>query len=216
VGRGDLLRPVPPVRVRLGELTYDDVADRYTALYSTPRDQSESRLIAAKARAHAGNGLIIDVGCGDGIMLRWLGRCHYLGVDPSPRMIEVAQKRWPEHNFLLGTIEDVPDKSADFVLGAFAPLIHIEDVPAFAAQIERVLWPGRRFLVMGATRGVVTATGQPRLTQTPTYLQSAFREAGLTNVRVKGLFWLGRPLLRAWAASRCEWLVVEGEKASRT
>lgn len=197
---------------------YDQAAEGYADVYSTHRDDAESRLIASIVRRNVLNGTVVDVGCGDGLMARFLHGLDYVGIDPSPRMIEVARHRWPQHHFIEGTLEAVNDGTADFVLGAFGPLIHIppSEVVDFAREIRRVLWRRRRFLVMAATRGIVRATGEPRLVHYPLELKSAFEAAGLTNVRVRGLFWLGRPLLAARAAGRAEWLVVEGDKGVRT
>lgn len=204
----------------MDQLTYDDVAEVYSSLYASASDEAESRMIFRRALARCPDGgTLIDIGCGDGIALNWLDGAMearlYLGVDPSERMIDVAALRWPTYRFLRGTLRDVADYEADFVLGAFGPLIHIADAGHFAREIKRVLWPGGRFLVMAATRGYVRATNELRIPHTAGELRHEFRDAGLERIRVRGLRWLGRPMLiRPWA-DRCEWLVVEGAKAPR-
>ena len=218
---------------------YDQASWRYSQVYSTPEDEAESRVIFGIAEKEVGFGTLVDVGCGDGIALNYISGCDYVGVDPSRPMIYHARKLHPGHTFEVGTLESVPDMVADFVLGAFGPLIHIEpyEVLAFAKEVERVLWPGRKFLVMAATRGVVRATGEPRVTHTSKMLTKEFVSAGLLRVRVRGFGRRrgvtpsegGRFPRRLWQLQKAvslragwllpdshEWLVVTGAKASRT
>ena len=69
------------------------------------------------------NGTIIDIGCGTGCALRHAAKQvtsgHLIGVDPVPRMVEIAKAQSTNTpiRFLVGKAEQVPLKSAiaDFV-----------------------------------------------------------------------------------------------------
>lgn len=49
---------------------------------------------------------VLDLGCGIGDLLASLRPTTGVGVDISPRMIEQARQRHPEHTFVVGDIED--------------------------------------------------------------------------------------------------------------
>ena len=98
---------------------------------------------------------ILDIGCGTGAALRHaatLGaRGALVGVDPVPRMVEIAEERRGEAplRLLVGAAEALPvdDSSFDVVL-AFDSYDHWRDPPRGLAEVRRVLRPGGRFVVV--------------------------------------------------------------------
>ncbi|TGK09679.1 class I SAM-dependent methyltransferase [Leptospira selangorensis] len=59
------------------------------------------------------NGKILSVGCGTGADFAKLlkiapDRFSITGIDPSPEMIEQAQKKFPQLKFICGTVEELP------------------------------------------------------------------------------------------------------------
>lgn len=59
---------------------------------------------------------ILDMGCGAGIQSKILCEKGFemTGIDLSPKMIEVAKKRLPKANFVVGDITDMPFKANSF------------------------------------------------------------------------------------------------------
>src|SRR5262249_21783654 len=49
---------------------------------------------------------VLDLGCGNGDLLAGLAPSHGVGVDFSPRMVEIARARHPGLDFRLGDVED--------------------------------------------------------------------------------------------------------------
>jgi SAM-dependent methyltransferase len=49
---------------------------------------------------------VLEVGCGEGQLLRFLRPSHGVGVDLSPEMIRLAEERSPEFEFHVGNAED--------------------------------------------------------------------------------------------------------------
>jgi SAM-dependent methyltransferase len=104
--------------------------------------------------------VVVDLGCGRGSMadqpagpvfhdLRGPGR-QVIGIDPDPvgkqnplldefRLIE-ADGRWP-----------LADASADLVVSDFV-LEHVDDAPAFVAELARILRPGGAFVARTISR----------------------------------------------------------------
>ena len=68
--------------------------------------------------------VLLDLGCGPGFLLDYLAatggvdRVRYRGIDLSSEMVEVARKRWPEHDFSCRDViaEPLPEQSVDVVI----------------------------------------------------------------------------------------------------
>ncbi len=114
---------------------------------------------------------ILDIGCGTGAALRHAAaqgaRGPLVGVDPVPRMIEIAEERRGDSplRLLVGAAEALPveDSSFDVVL-AFDSYDHWKDPPRGLAEVRRVLRPGGRFFVVkdGGVPALRSFTAQVR------------------------------------------------------
>ncbi|MCI2398013.1 class I SAM-dependent methyltransferase [Aliiroseovarius subalbicans] len=97
---------------------------------------------------------VLDVGCGTGSALRAIaGRAGRLtGIDPTPRMIEIAREHGGGITFQVASAEASlqPDASQDVVL-MINVLHHVEDEAAALSEAARVLRPGGR-IVLGGER----------------------------------------------------------------
>jgi ubiquinone/menaquinone biosynthesis C-methylase UbiE len=94
----------------------------------------------------------LDVGSGTGRFTPALAEAFgpACGIEPSVRMREVAQaqSRHPGVRYLAGSAEDmpVPSGSADYAL-LFLSWHHVQDKPAAARELARVVRPGGRLLL---------------------------------------------------------------------
>ena len=115
---------------------------------------------------------VVDVGCGTGnaALLAAERGGRVTGVDPAPRLLEVARERATERaldvTFELGDAAALPleDGAADVVLSVFA-VIFASDPRAAAAEITRVCAPGGRIVLSawipeGAVHDAVHAAGE--------------------------------------------------------
>jgi SAM-dependent methyltransferase len=113
------------------------------------------RIIAASpGRANSGP-YCLDVGCGTGISARLFqaAGCRVLGVDPDPRMAELARQGGTETEVAKFEDWDPADRTFDAVIAAQA--WHWVDPVAGAAKAAAVLRPGeggRRDTAGGAVR----------------------------------------------------------------
>ncbi|WP_459711029.1 class I SAM-dependent DNA methyltransferase [Actinophytocola sp. KF-1] len=131
--------------------SYDAVAAAYASrlrdsMTERPYMRGMVTLFADLVRA-AGDGPVVDVGCGPGHVTRFL---HDLGLDAfgidlSPGMIEVARDDHPGIRFEVGSMTDLrlPGASVTGLL-AWWSLIHVPDdeVPVALAHFHRVVRPG--------------------------------------------------------------------------
>jgi len=139
-----------------------DTAEWYARKYG---EYATNRL-AADALDLTPNSVVVDIGCGTGTALRHAAAKvtdgALIGVDPVPRMIEIARDRASGHpaelriEFRVGSAEDLPvgDNAAD-VAFAFDSFDHWQDKGRGLAEIRRILRPAGRFVVVkdGGVRG---------------------------------------------------------------
>ncbi len=97
------------------------------------------RLVAGRAR-----GVVVDVGCGTGNILRFLRCERYIGVEPSEGMRNVFREKWgfePIDGHFLEI--HLPEGSADTVVSTYA-FHHVSDDDKEEAirEMLRVLRPG--------------------------------------------------------------------------
>lgn len=132
-----------------------ETAEWYARQYG---DYPTNRLAVA-ALDLAADATVVDVGCGTGSALRHAAARvttgTLIGVDPVPRMVEIAQEQTASHPaaeriaFYQGAAEELPvaDAIADWVF-AFDSFDHWEDPARGLAEIRRVLRPGGTLVVV--------------------------------------------------------------------
>ncbi|GAA3599471.1 class I SAM-dependent methyltransferase [Kineosporia mesophila] len=135
-----------------------------------PQLLSAAREIVAELAPRAGE-RVVDVGCGTGtaaLLVAGSG-ASVVGVDPSPRLLEVAraeaEARALPVTFMAGEGADIPlpDASVDAVVSSFG-IIFAPDAEAAGREVARVLRPGGR-LVLSAWLREGALAGQARVRQ---------------------------------------------------
>jgi ubiquinone/menaquinone biosynthesis C-methylase UbiE len=132
---------------------------------------------AAELRSHtydlltlAAGQAVVDVGCGAGRAVAELADrgLHPVGIDPDPRMIEVARRRWPEQDFRPGTAGELPLDDGSMAGYRADKVFHAVPDPAVAlAEARRVLAAGGRIVLVGQDWDtVVIDSDDPDLTRT--------------------------------------------------
>ena len=100
---------------------------------------------------------LLDIGCGSGSAVRAIATVldtgHVTGIDPTPRMIELANSQTPQSllstkaTFVLSGAEHLPlpDNSCDVNI-AVNTLHHWQDIHKSLGEVNRVLKPAGRFI----------------------------------------------------------------------
>ena len=147
--------------------------DHESTAWERQRDEPEHRELVERTADRLGNvvalpGPVADLGCGPGAHALALARrgYHVIGVDGSPRMVEVARTR-AARDEVDATFEvlDVrsPLRFADASLGgvlANLVLQHLPQPAAFIAEIRRCLQPGGHLLITAPARDNTAFTRQ--------------------------------------------------------
>ncbi|HZC26188.1 MAG TPA: methyltransferase domain-containing protein [Actinopolymorphaceae bacterium] len=125
------------------------------ARYETTAEQlrSAAQVVIGKAAPAAGE-RVVDLGCGTGnaALIAAACRAKVTGVDPAPRLLEVARLRAAEAGldvtFTPGKAEAIPlpDDAADVLVSVFA-VIFASDPEAAAAEMARVTAPSGRIVL---------------------------------------------------------------------
>lgn len=147
--------------------------DRESAAWERRRDEPEHRELVERTADELANvvappGPVADLGCGPGTHALALARRGYdvVGVDGSPRMVEVARTRAARDE--IDATFDVHDVNAPFPFvdaslgGALASLViqHLPHPAAFIAEIRRCLRPGGHLLITAPARDNTSLTSQ--------------------------------------------------------
>lgn len=130
----------------------DATAQSYADTYG-----NDPSIFAVLDAAHIPDGAdVIDIGCGNGSALAALdARAGRLaGVDPTPRMIEMARATCPRADLRVA-----PGEATGFEPQAFDVVMvinvihHLDDSSAGLAEAHRLLRPGGRIVIGGEVFG---------------------------------------------------------------
>jgi SAM-dependent methyltransferase len=141
-------------RVAVGvRATYDAIADTYHAELGDELDGKPlDRALLGGLAELAGAGTIADVGCGPGHVTRFLAELHpdVIGIDLSPRMIDIAREQAPALTFAVGSMLELPaEDGAWSAVVAMYSIIHLtadERIIAFG-EFARTVRAGGWLLV---------------------------------------------------------------------
>ncbi|MFD0413467.1 class I SAM-dependent methyltransferase [Streptomyces sp. NPDC127108] len=138
--------------------SYDTVAVDYLQRVRPPAelDPLSRAMLAAFAAdvREAGRGPVADVGCGPGLVTAYLAGLGVpvFGVDLSAKMVELAQRAFPELRFMVGssTALDIEDDTLGGIL-AYYSTHHTppELLPLVYREFHRALAPGGRLMMVG-------------------------------------------------------------------
>jgi arsenite methyltransferase len=140
----------------VSKLSFDEnTGKQLEALYRIGDARRRRRLVRSALGAAPGE-RILDVGCGPGFYCAELVEevgpdGSILGVDSSPQMLALAERRCEAHDNVAfaegdGTALPVEDEAFDAAL-CVQVLEYMPDVPAVLAELHRALRPGARVVL---------------------------------------------------------------------
>ena len=94
------------------------------------------------------NSSVIEIGCGTGDLLAALNPKRGLGIDISPKMIEVARKKFPHLEFETGDFEDLQiEEKFDYVVSV-ETIGHVDDIQLAFKELHKVCKPETRVIII--------------------------------------------------------------------
>jgi SAM-dependent methyltransferase len=151
--RGDAARPETDFERRERErlarkiAVYDRIAEWRAARVAEVHYYSKElrRLVSTLAPA---GGAILEIGCGLGDLLASLEGTRRVGVDVSPRMIEIARVRHPELDLRVADVERDPLPEGPFDAIVLSDAIgHLDDIQRGLSRLAPLLAPNGRLIV---------------------------------------------------------------------
>ena len=157
---------------------YDEVADQYDKLWSSPAALKEDRQVMAKINFDRGD--VLDIGCGTGLFLDHHRRCDgYLGIDPSSAMLEKLKAKHPKRMTMQAKFEDAIPKLTSV---RFQLIVSLFGSPSYACpdallQARSMLTTGGRLICMFIAPGYEPETHR-YISNPPTLYQHRFEDYG--------------------------------------
>ena len=134
-------------RVQSRVSRYDEIADwreqkndRY-AYYSKELQRLVKTMVLGGAR-------VLEIGCGLGDLLAAVEPREGIGLDISPRMVEIAKKRHPSLDFRVCDVERDPLPEGPFDVIILSDVVgHLDDIQRGLERLNGLLAPGGRLIV---------------------------------------------------------------------
>jgi SAM-dependent methyltransferase len=125
--------------------------------YDVFTPQANDRLIAAFRRLSGlpSGARVADLGCGSGVFTELLRRAGYrsVGLDISPKLVALGRRKYPGLELIEGDAENLPFETASLDGVLLSGLVHhFPDPRRLAAEVQRVLKPGGRFVAFDPNR----------------------------------------------------------------
>jgi ubiquinone/menaquinone biosynthesis C-methylase UbiE len=150
------MNPYASAQDKTKEISFFDshgASDSYDVFTS----QSKQRLIDAFVNLSdlPKGARVADLGCGSGAFTDLLARTGYsvVGLDLSPKLVEVGRARYPGLQLIEGDLENLPFDSESFDGVLLAGVVHhFPDPSRCAREVFRVLRSGGRFVAFDPNR----------------------------------------------------------------
>ena len=146
-----------------------DLAAIHDAGFGDTARGAARTLASILARKDVPRGLVVDLGCGSGILAAEISRAGHdvLGIDLSASMIRIARARAPNARFRVGSFRDAPIPLCAAVVACGEIFSYVfdgsVDLERLFRRVARALVPGGVFLFDVAAPGRVPGTGPLRL-----------------------------------------------------
>jgi SAM-dependent methyltransferase len=147
----------------------EDLAAIHEAGFGDVARGAAKSLVALLARRGTPRGLVVDLGCGPGILSAELARAGHdvLGIDVSPAMIARARRNAPRARFRVGSFRDSEIPSCAAVVAAGEIFSYVfdgaPDLERVFRRVHAALLPGGLFLFDVAAPGRVSKRGPLKL-----------------------------------------------------
>lgn len=94
------------------------------------------------------NSSVIEIGCGTGDLLAALNTRRGLGIDISPKMVEVARKQFPDLQFEVGDLENLQIKEMFEYVVLVETIGHVDDIQLAFEKLHKVCKPETRVIIV--------------------------------------------------------------------
>jgi SAM-dependent methyltransferase len=94
------------------------------------------------------NSSVIEIGCGTGDLLAALNPERGVGIDISPKMVEIAKEKFPHLQFETGDLENLKiEEKFDYVV-IVETIGHVDDIQSAFKELRKVCKPETRVIIV--------------------------------------------------------------------
>lgn len=91
---------------------------------------------------------VLEIGCGTGDLLAALNPGRGLGIDISPKMVEIAREKFPLLQFEVGDLENLQiEEKFDYIL-LVEVIGHVDDIQSAFKELHKVCKPETRIIII--------------------------------------------------------------------
>lgn len=117
------------------DLYYDTIAPGYDELHE--QEQKKKLEIIKKELKITQKTKLLDVGCGSGISSDF--DCDVTGIDPSEELLKIAEKKFPNVQFIQAYAETLPFEDNEFdIIISLTAIQNFNDIEKGLKEIKRV------------------------------------------------------------------------------
>jgi ubiquinone/menaquinone biosynthesis C-methylase UbiE len=150
-------------------------------------------LLAVRLSAMGSGDMVVDIGCGPGVAVRFAARLGAMvtGVDPAPVMLRVARlltRRSANVRYINGVAEAIPlSEDSASVIWSIATVHHWSDIDAGLREVRRVLLPCGRLVAIerSVRQGARGLASHGWTDEQATAFVDQCRQHGFTDVRME-------------------------------
>lgn len=147
---------------------YDDIAEVYDDLFNSPEKEAENRRLF-KELGYTG-GPVLDIGCGTGLLLRYMTPDNYTGLDPSPLMLwELEKEHGPQRVIQCKFEKYICGRQYALIVALFGAASYVD--PDELVRVPSMLVPGGKYFLMFYADGYTPETHVRTGVYPPTYKQ---------------------------------------------
>jgi ubiquinone/menaquinone biosynthesis C-methylase UbiE len=187
-----------------------EAAKAYDRISHWPQFRLLRRMIAGKLANYQPNGVLVDIGCGPGLLTMLIVQhqpgLHVIGIDASDEMVQTAANNATmlgfsnRADFRLGDVANLPisDSTVDFALSTLS-LHHWSNPSRSLVEIHRILKPGGQLLLFDLRRdprrvfywllkfaqGIVVPSGLRKIHEPLGSLLSSYTQAELQTLFIQ-------------------------------
>jgi ubiquinone/menaquinone biosynthesis C-methylase UbiE len=127
---------------------YDDIYTQHENVWIDQGRSSEFRKYFASLAASSPRETVLEIGCGEGILLAELAGREKYGIDPSVHALLRAANQ-PGSSYAVARAEELPFPPCSFdVVITVGVMEHFQDVEGATNEIFRVLKPSGRYIAL--------------------------------------------------------------------
>lgn len=177
----------------MGYQLYDEFGDLYDLHTPSNHYENDHKYVIAYAREQGGEGRLLDVGCGTGILVEKAMEAGLrpIGLDPASKMVAIARQRIGKENILLARMQELEENSQFDCIASLSWTINYccdaEELRDVLSRCHRALKP-EGGIILQVAHAPNAPSRQPDFN-----IDSEYGPGGENDIQLRYRFWSAGP-----------------------